>query len=84
MIECAVCHKDVCNHPKYSVFGLNGKWHWRCHLCGDSGEGAEPDHYFVPMYEGVVVNPDTQEWAGFDACKECSDKSLEVKQCKGS
>ena len=77
--ECSVCGKVLCNHPVFIRFGLDGKWHWRCRLCGDSGEGYDPYSYFVPMYEGEVVNLNTHEWAGFEACKECSDKSVDIK-----
>ena len=69
-MECTVCGKEVCNHWKYKT---NGRV-WECLVCGDSGKG-EPFQYYVPMFEGKVVNPNTHEWAGFLACKECSDKS---------
>ena len=71
-MNCAVCGKDVCTHWRYRT---NGK-RWICDMCGGSGEGVNPAHYFVPMCDGEVVNPNTCEWAGFDACKECSDKSV--------
>ena len=76
MGKCTVCGKDFCNHGRYSIFIPHGevKWHWRCRDCGDSGEGINPVQYFVPMYEGKVVDPDTHEWAGFEACNECSEK----------
>lgn len=41
-----------------------------------SGDGVRGITYFLPMYEGKVVNPNTHEWAGFDACKECSSRAI--------
>ena len=73
-MECTVCGKEVCTHWTYLTNGIR----WRCEMCGESGEGVEPSRYYVPMYEGKVVNPDNHEWDGFDACKECSEKSLSV------
>ena len=76
---CNVCGVELCCHPTYTLYGQDGKWRWRCSLCGEAGEGANPTSYYVPMYEGEVVNPDTHEWGGFDACKECSEASLTVQ-----
>jgi hypothetical protein len=30
--------------------------------------------YYLPMYEGKIVNPDKHEWAGFSVCDECYEK----------
>jgi len=73
--KCAVCGKALCFHGHYILSALEGKWYWRCVDCGESGEGVTPATYFVPMYEGEVVDPDTHEWGGYGACKECSNGS---------
>jgi len=69
---CAVCRKETCNHWKYRTNGFTSK----CEVCGEAFDTPHPIVWFVPMYEGKVVNPDIHEWAGFEACKECSTKEL--------
>lgn len=79
MPNCAVCGKELCYHSKLHVWCDDAGWHWECLECGDNGKGTHGITYFVPMYEGRVVNPNTHEWAGFDACKECSEKSIALE-----
>ena len=67
---CAACGKELCSHWRYRTNGVTCK----CLVCGEAFDNPSPINYFAPMYEGEVVNPDTHEWGGYDACKECSDQ----------
>ena len=73
MVNCAVCGTTLCIHGRLSLWVEASGTHWYCHDCGESGTGNHPVTYFVPMYEGRIVNPNTHEWGGYDACKECSE-----------
>ena len=59
--RCAVCGKELDSVEDYfdciDDFGLVMK-----------GYGQ----YYVPMYEGIIVDPNTHEWAGFQSCRKCS------------
>lgn len=62
----------------------------KCNVCGSFLDDVEDyfnvkdeygleyrsGEYYVPMYEGEIVNPNTHEWAGFQSCKKCADKSI--------
>lgn len=44
-----------------------------CCVCGK--EDYVPGHS-LPMFEGEVADPDlTDDWAGFDCCKDCYVKN---------
>lgn len=69
-MECTICKKEYCCHGRQLRNGNK----WECSDCGESGEGGSYT-YAIAMYEGKVVNPDTTEdWGGFDVCKDCYDK----------
>jgi hypothetical protein len=44
----------------------------KCGICGCHMIVPYYGGYYLPMYEGKVVNPDIQkEWGGFSVCSKC-------------
>ena len=60
------------NDNKVYVITLDTKW-TNCGICNKEIPMLDGG-YYLPMYEGRVVNPDKQEWAGFSVCDECYEK----------
>lgn len=79
-MNCAVCGVEICTHGRQSVSVRDGTWRWKCLDCGEEGDGQHPYTYYVPMYEGRVVDPDTHEWGGYPACRNCAERPTLVER----
>jgi hypothetical protein len=54
------------------IITLDTKW-TNCGICNIDMPMLDGG-YYLPMYEGKIVNPDKHEWAGFSVCDECYEK----------
>ena len=60
------------NNGEIRVIELDMPW-TNCGICNKDIPLVNGG-YYLPMYEGRVVNPNKHEWAGFPVCNECYEK----------
>jgi transcription elongation factor Elf1 len=63
-MECKICGKDACQHPRLHVHDNI----YECLDCGQCGANTPPIKYALPFYEGKV---DWHSDVYFFVCRNC-------------